>query len=234
MNNKTLLSLVFAVLVLIGAGCASNESNQRGTNEELEEVLGITQEEDTNMENTESQPKVSLSDFTNPPTSFPGVLVDEDRLNRTATIKTSEGDITVELFGEESPMTVSNFLVLANTGFYDGIIFHRVIEGFMIQGGDPTGTGTSGPGYRFPDELGGEHTTYPPGTLAMANSGPNTNGSQFFIMHGDVNLPNAYTIFGRVVDGQDVVDAIATTETNGPRSGDRPVEDITINSIELN
>ncbi|NQV12615.1 peptidylprolyl isomerase [Candidatus Uhrbacteria bacterium] len=185
-------------------------------------------------ENTEPQAEVSLSDFTAPPTAFPGVLKAADRTNRTATIKTSKGDVTVELFGEESPMTVSNFLVLANTGFYDGIIFHRVIEGFMIQGGDPTGTGTSGPGYKFADELGGEHTTYPPGTLAMANSGPNTNGSQFFIMHGAVSLPNAYTIFGQVTEGQATVDAIATSETGGPQTGDKPVTPITINSIELN
>jgi cyclophilin family peptidyl-prolyl cis-trans isomerase len=245
MNKYTLFSFALGALVLVGAGCAISDSTPDGVNEGLEDTLGITQDADSDHEDnenedndnmdtdTDSQGEVSLSDFTAPPTSHPGVLKDADRLDRTVTIKTSKGDVTVELFGEESPMAVSNFLVLANTGYYDGIIFHRVIKGFMIQGGDPTGTGTSGPGYQFADELGGAHTTYPIGTLAMANSGPNTNGSQFFVMHGDVPLPNAYTIFGQVTAGQDVIDAIAESETSGPPR-DKPVTDITIDSIELN
>jgi cyclophilin family peptidyl-prolyl cis-trans isomerase len=242
MNKNTFLTFALGALILVGAGCATSGSNTEpyssGANTELEKTLGITQEDDKDMENDnnsvgELEAKVALVDFTTPPSAFPGVLNDADRNDRTVTIKTSEGDITVELFGDESPKTVSNFLVLANTGFYDGIIFHRVIEGFMVQGGDPTGSGAGGPGYKFEDELGGEHTTYPVGTLAMANSGPNTNGSQFFIMHGDVSLPNAYTIFGQVKDGQDIVDAIATSETSGPPR-DKPVTDITINTMELN
>ncbi len=129
-----------------------------------------------------------------------------------ATIKTNKGDITVTLFAGESPKTVNNFVFLANEGFYDGVIFHRVINGFMIQGGDPTGTGTGGPGYRFDDELEKARShRYSRGTLAMANAGPNTNGSQFFIMHADYGLPPQYSVFGKAVDGLDVVDEIATT-----------------------
>lgn len=145
----------------------------------------------------------------------------------TAIIKTSEGDITVAL-SPDTPITTNNFVFLAKEKFYDGVIFHRVISGFMIQGGDPTGTGMGGPGYKFADEkFSGE---YKKGTIAMANSGPNTNGSQFFIMHVDYPLPPNYTIFGMTTDGLEVVDKIATTKT-GPN--DRPVNPITINTIEI-
>ena len=159
-----------------------------------------------------------LNDYTVVPTEFPGALPAED-LDHEVTLKTSQGDITLKLYGEDAPKAVSNFLILGQTGFYDGVIFHRVIPGFMIQGGDPTGTGTGGPDYRFEDELGHSVSTYTRGRLAMANAGPNTNGSQFFIMHADYPLPNDYTIFGEVVSGIEVVDAI-TELTIGP--GDRP------------
>ncbi len=145
----------------------------------------------------------------------------------TALIKTSLGDITVEL-SKDTPVTTNNFVFLAKEGFYDSVIFHRVISGFMIQGGDPTGTGMGGPGYKFSDEkFSGE---YKRGTIAMANSGPNTNGSQFFIMHADYPLPPNYVIFGMTKSGLDVVDKIATTKT-GP--SDRPIEPITIKTIEI-
>lgn len=145
----------------------------------------------------------------------------------TAIIKTSEGDITVAL-SPDTPITTNNFVFLAKEKFYDGVIFHRVISGFMIQGGDPTGTGMGDPGYKFDDEkFSGE---YKKGTIAMANSGPNTNGSQFFIMHTDYPLPPNYTIFGMTTNGLDVVDKIATTKT-GPN--DRPVKPITIETIEI-
>jgi cyclophilin family peptidyl-prolyl cis-trans isomerase len=149
----------------------------------------------------------------------------------TATIRTSEGDITARLYAADAPNTVNNFVFLAREGFYDGVIFHRVIESFMIQGGDPTGTGTGGPGYRFADELGKarEHR-YPRGTLAMANAGPDTNGSQFFVMHSDYGLPPQYSVFGKAIDGLDVVDEIATTETDGR---DRPLEDVVIETIAI-
>ena len=140
-----------------------------------------------------------------------------------ATIETNHGPIEVELFDEDAPETVANFRKLAGDGFYDGLIFHRVIRDFMIQGGCPSGTGTGGPGYTFGDEIN-EHRIVR-GTLAMANAGPNTNGSQFFICHQDLTgkLPKNYTLFGQVTKGLDVVDAIATAPRNGNDLPDSPV-----------
>lgn len=151
-------------------------------------------------------------------------------LNKTyrATLHTNKGDIELELDAARSPQAVNNFVFLAKEGFYDGVIFHRVVPGFVIQGGDPTGTGTGGPGYKFRDELEGTGA-YSRGTLAMANAGPNTNGSQFFICLADVGLPHAYTIFGEVVSGMEAVDAIAAE----PRAGERPVNDCVIESVSV-
>jgi cyclophilin family peptidyl-prolyl cis-trans isomerase len=148
----------------------------------------------------------------------------------TATMKTSEGDIVLELFDEDAPKTVSNFKQLASQGFYDGLIFHRVIPDFMIQGGCPQGTGTGGPGYTFEDEIN-QHKVVK-GALAMANAGPNTNGSQFFIVTTEEApwLDGKHTVFGEVREGMDVVDRIGTTQTDGR---DRPVEPIGIETIEL-
>jgi peptidyl-prolyl cis-trans isomerase B (cyclophilin B) len=148
----------------------------------------------------------------------------------TATMKTSEGDIVLELFDEDAPKTVSNFKQLASQGFYDGLIFHRVIDNFMIQGGCPQGTGTGGPGYTFEDEIN-QHKIVR-GALAMANAGPNTNGSQFFIVTTEEApwLDGKHTVFGEVRDGMDVVNRIGTTKTDGR---DRPVEPIGIETIEL-
>ena len=147
-----------------------------------------------------------------------------------AVLHTSEGDITVDFYAGDAPQTVNNFVFLARDGFYDGVIFHRVIPGFMVQGGDPTGTGRGGPGYQFRDELGHAKSAYTRGTLAMANSGPNTNGSQFFMMHADYALPNQYSIFGEVTDGLDIVDAIAAAPTGAQ---DLPNDPVTINSIDI-
>jgi cyclophilin family peptidyl-prolyl cis-trans isomerase len=147
-----------------------------------------------------------------------------------ATLETSLGAIEVELFPEDAPQTVANFERLAGDGFYDGVVFHRVIPDFMIQGGDPTGTGTGGPGYTFEDEPN-EHPVVR-GSLAMANAGPNTNGSQFFIVTADECpwLDGKHTVFGRVTSGMDVVDSIS----NVPRDGrDRPREDVVIARVEL-
>lgn len=146
----------------------------------------------------------------------------------SATLHTNHGDIAIDLFADRSPNTVNNFLFLAGEGFYDGVIFHRVVPGFVIQGGDPTGTGRGGPGYKFADELEGSGG-YRRGTLAMANAGPNTNGSQFFICLDDVGLPHAYTIFGTVTSGMEAVDSIAAA----PRSGERPNDDCIIQSITV-
>src|SRR5919206_354654 len=140
-----------------------------------------------------------------------------------ATMKTNKGTIELELFDEDAPKTVGNFVKLAGEGFYDGVIFHRVIRDFMIQGGDPTGTGTGGPGYTFEDEINDHKVVR--GAIAMANAGPNTNGSQFFIVTTDAApwLDGKHTVFGRVTGGMDVVDAISATATD-PR--DRPREDV--------
>jgi cyclophilin family peptidyl-prolyl cis-trans isomerase len=148
----------------------------------------------------------------------------------TATISTSEGDVAFELFDADAPKTVENFKKLAKDGFYDGLIFHRVIPDFMIQGGCPNGTGTGGPGYQFEDEIN-EHKIVR-GTLAMANAGPNTNGSQFFIVTADATpwLDGKHTAFGQVSGGEDVVQKIGTTQT-GP--GDRPVTPIEIRSVTI-
>jgi cyclophilin family peptidyl-prolyl cis-trans isomerase len=160
--------------------------------------------------------------------SPPQQTIDPQR-SYTATIRTSAGEMTAELFAADAPKTVNNFVFLAREGFYDGVIFHRVIKGFMIQGGDPTGTGTGGPGYRFNDEP--VSRKYERGTLAMANAGPNTNGSQFFVMHADYPLPPNYTIFGKLTDGVDVVDKIAGAPTGAQ---DRPHDPVTIESVEIN
>ena len=148
----------------------------------------------------------------------------------SAVIHTSAGDIHVDLYASEAPQTVNNFVFLANDGFYDDVIFHRTIKGFMIQGGDPTGTGSGGPGYKFRDELGHAKSSYTRGTLAMANAGPNTNGSQFFIMHADYGLPNQYSIFGEVTEGLDIVDAIAEAPTGAQ---DRPQNPVSITGIDV-
>jgi cyclophilin family peptidyl-prolyl cis-trans isomerase len=163
--------------------------------------------------------------------------------NRVAVIQTNHGTIRFELLEEDAPKTTENFITLAERGYYNGIIFHRVIKGFMIQGGDPTGTGRGGEsawGRRFDDEIDPASAVYQrgykAGTVAMANAGPNTNGSQFFIMHIDYPLPPNYTIFGRVTQGLEAVDAIADVPT---RSSDRgtersvPTEDVRITSVEI-
>jgi cyclophilin family peptidyl-prolyl cis-trans isomerase len=148
----------------------------------------------------------------------------------TATINTTEGPITFELFEDDAPKTVENFRKLADDGFYDGLIFHRVIPDFMIQGGCPQGTGTGGPGYSFEDEFNSHKVVR--GALAMANSGPNTNGSQFFIVTADACpwLDGKHTVFGQLTEGDDVVDRLESVETG---AGDRPTEPIGIESIAL-
>ena len=147
-----------------------------------------------------------------------------------ATLHTSEGPIEIELFPEDAPKTVENFTKLAGDGFYDGLAFHRVIPDFMIQGGCPKGDGTGGPGYTFEDESSGHPVAR--GALAMANAGPDTNGSQFFIVTADACpwLDGKHTVFGRVTNGMDVVDAIQSVQTG---AADRPREDVVIERVEL-
>ena len=149
----------------------------------------------------------------------------------SATLETNHGAIGIELFDADAPKTVENFLKLARDGFYDGVVFHRVIENFMIQGGDPTGTGTGGPGYQFEDEINKRPVQR--GALAMANAGPNTNGSQFFIVTTQAApwLDGKHTVFGRVTDGMDAVDAISAVDTD---ANDKPGDPVTIERVELN
>ena len=140
--------------------------------------------------------------------STPDMQIDEDAVYEV-TLETNKGMIELELFPEHAPKTVNNFVFLAEEGFYDGVAFHRVIPNFMVQGGDPTGTGRSGPGYQFEDEFDGNPLSHEQGVISMANAGPNTNGSQFFITHKpQPHLDGKHTVFGTVVNGQEVVDAI--------------------------
>ncbi len=179
-------------------------------------VLGEFEAEQEVSEN-DQEPEISL----------------EELPSYTVVINTTEGPITIELNDDETPVAVNNFVSLAQDGFYDGTIFHRVIEGFMIQGGCPEGTGRGGPGYTFDHEpFTGDYVR---GTVAMANSGPDTNGSQFFIMHEDYPLPRDYVIFGQVVEGLDVVDEIATAEVTSNLSGEnsKPVDPVTVESVEV-
>lgn len=176
------------------------------------------QQQTTNMQNETLTP--------------PAMQIDKSK-TYTATLTTTEGDIVVQLDASDTPITVNNFVYLAEKHFYDSTIFHRVIKGFMIQGGDPTGTGTGGPGYSFNDEpFQGSYTR---GTVAMANAGPNTNGSQFFIMQADVPLPPNYVIFGHVTQGMDVVDKIANAPVQSSSNGElsKPVVPVTVESVTV-
>jgi peptidyl-prolyl cis-trans isomerase B (cyclophilin B) len=147
-----------------------------------------------------------------------------------ATLHTNHGDVTLELFDQDAPKTVENFRKLAGDGFYDGVVFHRVIPDFMIQGGDPTGTGTGGPGYTFEDEIN-DHPVVR-GSLAMANAGPNTNGSQFFVVTAEACpwLDGKHTVFGQVTAGMDVIDAISSVDRD---ARDKPYGDVLIERVEL-
>lgn len=178
----------------------------------------------TNMNNTDRTGDVTNGQSADVPVEY----------NHTATIKTNMGEIVVALYDTKAPNTVNNFIDLANKGFYNGLIFHRVVPGFVIQGGDPEGTGRGGPGYKFDDEI--SDVKFKPYTLAMANSGPNTNGSQFFITTGDIdtgnmtNLDGGYTLFGIVLSGQEVVDNISRVERDG---SDKPLSDVVMEFITI-
>ena len=189
-----------------------------------------TNETDLEIDNTPMEEEIMAYDKTykNPPE----FSIDVNK-SYSAEINTTSGLMTVELFTDIAPNTVNNFVALSEDGYYNNIIFHRVIKDFMIQGGDPSGTGHGEmgkyPGYEFEDELNNP-MPYEKGILAMANRGPNTNGSQFFIMHTDYPLPYQYTIFGKVTQGLDVIDQIAMVETD---ASDKPLSDVIINSITI-
>ncbi len=166
--------------------------------------------------------------------SAPAMAIATDK-QYTATLETNKGTIEVELYPNDAPKTVNNFVCLARDGYFDGTPFHRIVQGFVIQGGDPTGTGSGGPGYKFTDEPISRE--YEKGTLAMANAGPNTNGSQFFIVLDDLQgrLPKNYTIFGKVTSGQEAVDAIAAVPTRQGASGEKsqPTEPVTLDRVTI-
>ena len=211
--------IVFSVVLILGITKLSRNKSENSQVENTNQAMSLS-----TPTPTQSPPK------TNTP---PPVTIDQNK-TYTATLKTSEGDIVVTLYADKTPITVNNFVSLAKEGFYDNTMFHRVMKDFMIQGGDPNGDGTGGPGYKFDDEpFEGEYTR---GTIAMANSGPNTNGSQFFIMHKDYPLPKNYVIFGKVSEGIDIVDKIAEAPVKAnPQTGEvsTPVDPVTVNKVEI-
>lgn len=195
------LAVGLLALVLVGSGCSGSDTVPTTAGSV---VPATTAPAAKAIEASPMDEKEKLT--------FPGVLSAEEIQSKSVRIHTEKGDIVIELFPDTAPKTVSNFVYLAERGFYDGLTFHRYVPGFVIQGGDPTGTGTSGPGYKFEDELNDSYG-YDRGIVAMANSGPNTNGSQFFIMLKDTpvsdrGMQKLYTVFGRVTEGMDVVDEL--------------------------
>lgn len=220
--NKNIYVVGVIVIVVLVLGI--NKFAKTNKNPEIK-----TQVEETVTNNVESE-VMNTNDIEIP---VPFILEENKKYN--AIITTSEGKITIELDTEQTPITTNNFVYLAQKTFYDGTIFHRVIKDFMIQGGDPKGNGTGGPGYTFNDEpITKEYTR---GTVAMANSGPNTNGSQFFIMHESAPIQKLYVIFGMVTEGIEVVDKIATAEVkinpSNPTEKSQPVNPVTIENIEI-
>ena len=178
------------------------------------------------------KPTPQPKEETSPGSKLPPMMIEPDK-SYSAILHTQAGDIEIELHAKETQKTVNNFVALSRTNFYNNTPFHRVIAGFMIQGGDPKGDGTGGPGYTFDDEpFTGEYTR---GTVAMANAGPNTNGSQFFIIHADTQLPKNYVIFGNVSKGIEVVDKIATAPVTQRPTGEesQPVTPVKVTSVEI-
>jgi cyclophilin family peptidyl-prolyl cis-trans isomerase len=219
---------VLLAVILALAACADDDGNDV-VDEGSEPAATEQPEEPADTEEEQGMQQPSLQ-WDQPP-----AMQLEDGIDYKAVLNTNRGEIVIDLLQDEAPVTVNNFVFLAEQGFYQNVPFHRVISGFMIQTGDPTGTGAGGPGYRFDDEP--VTRDYVPGTVAMANAGPNTNGSQFFIVHGDLRgrLPKDYTIFGEVTEGQDVVDQIANVQVQPSRTGEMssPTEEVQINSVEI-
>ena len=233
MDSK--LIILIAVLVFIIGAIVYQSKSQTSSlpPQNSQDTITLDSQDNTNQPDQDAQDTTTEQkggDTKMQFTQAPKMEIDAAK-TYTAVIKTNKGDITVALTAKETPKTVNNFVFLAKKGFYDGTIFHRVIQDFMIQGGDPTGTGTGGPGYRFEDEFTSGQTFDAKGVLAMANAGPNTNGSQFFITHAATTwLDGKHTIFGKVVKGIEIVDTIAGTQVGAQ---DKPVENITISTIEI-
>lgn len=231
MKNYAIVAAILIIVFIAGGYMLQqrNKSASAGTTQETLESSDATNK-DTNETNVETQQKEGGVGMQFD--QAPKMEIDAKK-KYSAVVATDKGDITIDFTTSETPITVNNFVFLAKKGFYNNVIFHRVIKGFMIQSGDPTGTGRGGPGYRFDDEkFSGDYSR---GTVAMANAGPDTNGSQFFIMHQDGNLPPNYVIFGHVTKGLDVVDAIANAEVTTSDSGEKsnPVNPVKIKSIKI-
>ena len=230
MNERFFYITVFVLIVItiLGVFTLFKNSNQLAKSDKNSQVLSLVGDrsvKNLNEENIEDMKKIDEN-------KKPDFILDNNK-NYQAKLTTSEGEIIINLNTKETPITANNFVYLSEKGFYNNTIFHRVIEGFMIQGGDPLGNGTGGPGYRFDDEpFNGEYLR---GVVAMANAGPNTNGSQFFIMHKDYSLPKNYVIFGEVIEGLNTVDKIATAAVQLSSSGEdsSPVEPIIIEKVEI-
>ena len=229
---RFLIVVMFSAIVIGACGGEESEEPESSSGSGSAAEATATLPADTGSDTGE--PSATTEGQDNVPqqwSSEPAMALEEGKDYR-AVVRTSKGEMTIDLFEGEAPRTVNNFVFLANQGFYEGVVFHRIIKDFMVQTGDPTGTGAGGPGYRFADEP--VTRDYLRGTVAMANAGPNTNGSQFFIVHADSPLPKNYTIFGTVTEGLDVLDAIANTpvRSNG-REMSTPTEKVTIESVEI-
>lgn len=214
------LALIACLLVALLTGCGEDDATDEST------AGNCWSDDEVAARNADDQPAQW--------NTAPNMVIDEDGAYR-AILETSNGEITWELLPNAAPATVNNFVCLARAGYFDGTPFHRIVAGFVIQGGDPTGTGTGGPGYRFDDEpVQGEYVA---GTVAMANAGTDTNGSQFFIILGDQTetLPKNYNLFGRVIDGQAVVDTIAQTPTQANARGEMsvPIEEVILERVTI-
>lgn len=225
----------FFPVLLLGAltlsGCATPELRQEKAVDDNLDFSTLKQQAAQSEKADQQEKETNKPVTTKKMYSYPPVVSIDTNKKYTATMKTSAGDMVIALNAKETPVTANNFIFLAREKFYDNTIFHRTIPGFMIQGGDPQGTGMGGPGYKFDDEsFTGK---YERGTLAMANSGPDTNGSQFFIMHKDYPLPPNYVIFGKVTSGLEVVDKIAEAPTKPGGEGSSPVTPVTIESVTI-
>lgn len=244
MKKLIIAIILIIILAIIGSiiykpAAVSAPLDQTSNATATTETTNITEQygtsTDTNASSSTSAASTStVASSTSPANPTNQINNTVKNLMHTVTIETNKGTIVFETYDADAPKAVQNFITLANKGFYNGVIFHRVIPGFMIQGGDPTGTGRGGPGYQFEDELNSTTASYKAGytrgTVAMANAGPNTNGSQFFIMHQDYGLEHKYTIFGKVVKGIEVVDAIANVKRD---SGDKPLEAVTMKKVTV-
>ncbi len=229
---KNIILSIITVGVIVGGGYYFFENKKSPTDDMIKVNLDSYNNSSNEIIKFEDGSEVATgSQLQNNQNSSP-VSSGEVKKSNMITVETNYGKIVFETYNTDAPKTVNNFVTLANKGYYNGLTFHRVIKGFMIQGGDPNGNGTGGPGYQFEDELNPNTASYKAGykkgVVAMANAGPNTNGSQFFIMTADYPLPNAYTIFGKVVSGQDIVDKIANVQTG---ANDRPVSPVTMTKV---